>query len=172
MVKSYNFKLTIHAGDGHSKPLRTVKSKHHVFGLADESSKTDVANSTQCTDTQGTSKLDDSWKNKQLPPIPGLHLRKVQRNCAVSRYPPIEDSERISTPWHTQTHRQQLYPQPVQQSSSGIKYGSHPGDSAISLPRSLIPVRRPPADGSLAQFTPSAGSSMPVHQPRLYAHPR
>lgn len=172
MVTGYSFKLTIHAGDGHSKPFRTVKSRHHIFGLADDNSKTNVANSTQYTDTQGASKLDDSWKDKQLPPIPGLHLRKVQRNRATSRYPPIEDSEGISTPWHAQTHRQELYPHPVQQSSSGVKFKLHPGDSAVSLLRSLIPVRRPLADGSLSQSTPSAGSSMTVHKSRPYAHPR
>lgn len=169
MVKCYSFRFTIHAGDEPSKPLRTANSRHHGFGLADESSKTDVASSTQCMEKQDASKLDDSWKNKQLPPIPGLHLRKVQRNRAVSPHPPIEVSERISTPWHAQTHRQQLYPQPVQQSSSGVKSKSHPRDSAISLPRSLIPVRRSPADGFLAQSTPSAGS---VHKQCPYVHPK
>ena len=158
MVRSYSFKFTVHAGEGQSKPLRTVKSKRRRFGLPDESSKTDVGSSTQ-----DTSKLDDSCKNKQLPPIPGLHLRKVQRNRAVSPYPPIEDSEPTSTPWHAQTHRQRLYPRAVQQSSSGVKSRSHPRDSAISLPRSLVPVHR---------STPPTGSSVTVHKQRRNAHPK
>lgn len=158
MVRSYSFKFTIHAGDGHSKSSRIVKPKHHEFGLPDETSKTNV----------DTSKLD---KNKQLPPIPGLHLRKVQR--AVPPYPRTEDSEPISTPWHAQTHRQQLYPQPVQQSSSGVvKSGSHPRDSAISLPRSLLAIHRYPADKPLGQFAQHAGSSTTVHTQRIYVHPK
>lgn len=150
MVKSYSFKFTVHAGDG--------RSRHRGFRLPDESSKTDPASSTQ-----GTSKLDDSCKNKRLPPIPGLHLRKVQRNCAVSPYPTIEDSEPISTPWHAQTHHQRLYPRSVQQSSSGVKSESHPQDSAVSLPRSLIHVHR---------STPPTGSSMTVHKQRPNAYPK
>jgi len=163
MVKNYNFVFTLPRKDGRSKPLRTVKPRRHGFGLPDEGSRPDVGSPTQYGEKQDTSQEDDSWKNKQLPPIPGLHLRKVQRNRVLSPYPPFKDDEQTSTPWHAQTHHQQLYPQSVQQSSSGVKSAPHPQDSAISLPRSLAPVRRSPVDRSLEIST---GNQRP------YVHPK
>ena len=162
MVKNYCFEFTL---DG---PLGMRRG----LGLPDKGSKIDVASSAQYGEKKDTSKVADSGKNKQLPPIPGLHLRQVQRRLVVPPppYPPIKDNEQISTPWHAQTHQQQLYPQSVQQSSSGVKFDPLPQDSAISLPCSFAPVRRSPVDRSLAKSTPP-GSSTTVHK-RPYVHPK
>jgi hypothetical protein len=171
MVKNYCFEFTLDRRDAVSKPLRTVKPRRHGSDLPDKGSRADIASSTQHGEKQESSKLDDSPKNKQLPPIPGLKLRNFQRNRVVSPYPPINDNEQTSTPWHAQTHHQQLYPRSVQQSSSGVKSEPRPQDSAISLPRSLAPVRRAPADRPLEQSRPP-GSSTTVHRQRPYVHPK